>query len=111
MALAPRAGRNEPDVSDLATQVARLYFDRQLSKVEIATRLGMSRFRVARLIDGALIDGLVRIEYRDVPIEDVNLARTIEIDSGSTSARSPLCRAPTARALAWFAWLRRSWTA
>ena len=34
---------------DLATQVARLFFDRQLSKVEIASRLGISRFRVARL--------------------------------------------------------------
>jgi deoxyribonucleoside regulator len=64
--------------SDLATQVARLHFDRGLSKVEIATRLGISRFRVARLIDGALSRGLVRIEYRDVPTEDVGLARSVE---------------------------------
>jgi DNA-binding transcriptional regulator LsrR (DeoR family) len=63
---------------DLSTQVARLFFDRQLSKVEIASRLGISRFRVARLIDGALADGLVRIEYRDVPAEDRELAGTME---------------------------------
>ncbi len=63
---------------DLATQVARLFFDRQLSKVEIASRLGISRFRVARLIDGALAGGLVRIEYRDVPPEDLGLARSVE---------------------------------
>ena len=63
---------------DLSTQVARLFFDRQLSKVEIASRLGISRFRVARLIDGALADGLVRIEYRDVPAEDRELAGAME---------------------------------
>jgi len=63
---------------DLSTQVARLFFDRQLSKVEIAARLGISRFRVARLIEGALADGLVRIEYRDVPAEDRELAGAME---------------------------------
>ena len=78
MTLAPRSASSPAGIADLATQVARLYFDRGLSKVEIATRLGMSRFRVARLIDGALTGGLVRIEYRDVPSQDVDLARTIE---------------------------------
>lgn len=63
---------------DLSSQVARLYFDRQLSKVEIANQLGISRFRVARLIEGALADGRVRIEYRDVPVEDRALATAIE---------------------------------
>lgn len=63
---------------DLATQVARLFFDRQMSKVEIAAHLGISRFRVARLIDGALAEGLVRIEYRDVPAEDRALASAME---------------------------------
>lgn len=65
-------------VPDLSIQIARLFFDRQLSKVEIAARLGISRFRVARLIDGALADGLVRIEYRDLPSEDRDLARAME---------------------------------
>ena len=64
--------------SDLSTQVARLFFDRQLSKVEIAARLGISRFRVARLIDDALADGLVSIEYRDIPAEDRGLAAVLE---------------------------------
>ncbi len=78
MALTPTAGADLVIASDLAAQVARLYFDRGLSKVEIAARLGMSRFRVARLIDAALAGGLVRIEYRDIPAEDVELARTVE---------------------------------
>ena len=62
----------------LASQVARLFYDRQMSKMEIAALLGISRFRVARLIDRALADGLVRIEYRDLPAEDRDLASAIE---------------------------------
>jgi DNA-binding transcriptional regulator LsrR (DeoR family) len=69
---------SEPIAADLATQVARLFYDRQLSKVEIAERLGISRFRVARLIDAALAGGLVRIEYRDTPDTDRQLAREME---------------------------------
>jgi DNA-binding transcriptional regulator LsrR (DeoR family) len=63
---------------DLATHVARLFFDRQMTKVEIAAHLGISRFRVARLIDAALADGLVRIEYRDIPAEDRGVASALE---------------------------------
>jgi deoxyribonucleoside regulator len=63
---------------DLATQVARLFFERQMTKMEIAAHLGISRFRVARLIDGALADGAVRIEIRDVPVEDRGLATALE---------------------------------
>ena len=62
----------------LATQVARLYFDRGMTKVEIAAHLGISRFRVARLLDSALARGLVRIEYRDAPAEDRTLATALE---------------------------------
>jgi DNA-binding transcriptional regulator LsrR (DeoR family) len=64
--------------SDLASHVARLFFDRHMTKVEIAAHLGISRFRVARLLDGALADGLVRIEYRDAPAEDRAIATAIE---------------------------------
>lgn len=63
---------------DIASQVARLFFDRQMTKVEIAAHLGISRFRVARLIDGALADGLVRIEFRDIPAEDRAVAAALE---------------------------------
>jgi DNA-binding transcriptional regulator LsrR (DeoR family) len=67
-----------PAPPDLSTQVARLFFDRQMSKVEIAAHLGISRFRVARLIDAALADGRVRIEYRDAPVEDRALSTALE---------------------------------
>lgn len=68
----------EAELAALTSQVARLFFDRQLSKTEIAARLGISRFRVARLIEQALARGLVRIEFRDVPPQDRVVARTIE---------------------------------
>ncbi|HEU0235282.1 MAG TPA: sugar-binding domain-containing protein [Candidatus Limnocylindrales bacterium] len=71
--------RRAPEVpADVATQVARLFYDRQLSKVEIGGRLGMSRFRVARLLDHALANDLVRIEFRDTPAGDRGLARALE---------------------------------
>lgn len=68
----------EAELAALTSQVARLFFDRQLSKTEIASRLGISRFRVARLVEQALARGLVRIEFRDVPPQDRVAARTIE---------------------------------
>lgn len=71
-----------PPVSTLMTQAARLYFDRQQSKVDIAAALGISRFRVARLISQAIDDGLVRIEYRDAAPADRSLAAAIETHYG-----------------------------
>src|SRR5258708_1288719 len=46
----------------LAARVARQFYLEGFSKVEIADRLGISRFRVARLLDSARESGLVRIE-------------------------------------------------
>jgi DNA-binding transcriptional regulator LsrR (DeoR family) len=51
--------------------VARLYFVRDLTKQEIARRLGISRFKVARLLDEARAEGIVRFEIDDpVPVSD-----------------------------------------
>ena len=63
--------------SALVDQVARLFFERQLTKVEIAARLGISRFRVARLLDRALAEGVVRIEFRDTPAQDRALGQRV----------------------------------
>ncbi len=85
----------------LALQVARLFFDRRMTRIEIAAQLGISRFRVARLLDGALADGLVRVEYRDLPIEDRDVARRLEDRFGlglcAVAADGPI---PTAGAVA-----------
>lgn len=58
-------------------RVARLFFEEQLTKVEIASRLRISRFRVARLLDRALAEGVVRIEFRDTPAQDRALGRLV----------------------------------
>lgn len=71
-----RVPRNGAD--ELAGQVARLFFDRQLSKIEIASRLGISRFRVARLLERALAAGIVRVEFRDRPTQDRELGLAME---------------------------------
>jgi DNA-binding transcriptional regulator LsrR (DeoR family) len=70
------------DDDALASHAARLFFDQQMSKVEIANRLAITRFRVARLIDLALQRGLVRIEFRDIPARDRETAKAIEDNFG-----------------------------
>src|SRR5262249_30938143 len=46
----------------LAARVAQQFYLEGVSKVDIADRLGISRFRVARLLDSAREAGMVRIE-------------------------------------------------
>ncbi len=45
----------------LASRVARMHYVEDLSNLEIAARLGISRFRVARLLERALKSGIVQI--------------------------------------------------
>jgi DNA-binding transcriptional regulator LsrR (DeoR family) len=53
---------DRPSEVVLAARVARQFYLEGVSKVDIAGRLGISRFRVARLLDSARESGLVRIE-------------------------------------------------
>src|SRR6202161_4504717 len=53
---------DRPSEVVLAARVARQYYLEGASKIEIADRLGISRFRVARLLDSARDAGMVRIE-------------------------------------------------
>jgi DNA-binding transcriptional regulator LsrR (DeoR family) len=46
----------------LTATVARRYYLEGASKSDIATELGLSRFKVARLLEGARASGIVRIE-------------------------------------------------
>lgn len=52
----------------LASRVAWMHYVEDLSNLEIAARLGISRFRVARLLDRALKSGIVQITITS-PIE------------------------------------------
>lgn len=53
---------DRPSEVVLAARVAREFYLEGVSKVDIAERLGISRFRVARLLDSARESGMVRIE-------------------------------------------------
>src|ERR1700761_1684508 len=53
---------DRPSEVVLAARVARQFYREGVSKVDIADRLGISRFRVARLLAPARESGLVRIE-------------------------------------------------
>src|SRR5438874_12128198 len=53
---------DRPSEVVLAARVARQFYLEGVSKIDIAERLGISRFRVARLLDSAREAGMVRIE-------------------------------------------------
>ncbi|WP_454818838.1 sugar-binding transcriptional regulator [Labrys neptuniae] len=55
-----------------ASLVARRFYLQQQTKSQIADELGISRFKVARLIDAALAEGIVRIEIEEQG--DLNMA-------------------------------------
>ncbi|MBA3236561.1 MAG: transcriptional regulator [Chloroflexi bacterium] len=65
---------------------ARRYFLDGATKSAIATELGISRFKVARLIEDAVRDGVVRIEIEPVPDIDIGLSRELAVSSGIRSA-------------------------
>ncbi|HKR71372.1 MAG TPA: sugar-binding domain-containing protein [Streptosporangiaceae bacterium] len=62
----------------LAAQVARQFYLGGVSKVDIAEQLGISRFRVARLLEAARRAGLVRIEI-GMPGESLDAGLSAEL--------------------------------
>src|SRR3954453_354333 len=58
----------------LRGSIARRYYLEGMSKVDIADEFGLSRFKVARLLDSARETGLVRIEIRHHGEIDVDLS-------------------------------------
>jgi DNA-binding transcriptional regulator LsrR (DeoR family) len=89
----PAAG---PAQALLAAKIARLHYIDGVSKSDIATELGLSRFKVARTLDRARASGLVRIELHydgDIDLElsvelstKLGLRRCLVIDSPEVDA-------------------------
>jgi DNA-binding transcriptional regulator LsrR (DeoR family) len=69
---------DRPSELVLAARVARLYYLEGASKIDIAERLGISRFRVARLLETARREGVVNIEVLSPPGYDTDLAVRLE---------------------------------
>jgi DNA-binding transcriptional regulator LsrR (DeoR family) len=83
--------------------VARLYYEHDLTKREIAQRLGISRFKVARLLDQARAEGIVRVEIEDPVDIQSDLSRALEDAFGLDLA--VVVRDPRAIPRATAAWL------
>ncbi|MGK9147140.1 hypothetical protein KXS11_05890 [Plantibacter flavus] len=103
--------RARPQVSLEAALVARRYYIDDRQKSEIAEELGLSRFKVARLLDEAKASGIVRISIDmpaeiDVPLGEelaaaFSLSRAIVVRTfGDDASRGPVLGAAAADYLA-----------
>lgn len=66
----------------LAASVARRYYVDGCSKVDIADETGLSRFKVARLLEFARTSGLVRIEIGHTGAIDLDLSQQLQSEYG-----------------------------
>lgn len=65
-----RRGRNQPADAILAGRIARRFYEQGAAKLDIAAEFGLSRFKVARILDSARASGLVKVEFAlPVPLE------------------------------------------
>jgi len=79
MTTATAAARGPSDPR-LLVRVARMYYGMELTQEEIGARLGLSRFKVGRLLDRAVRESIVRIEIvhpaaRLIDVEEALIAR------------------------------------
>jgi DNA-binding transcriptional regulator LsrR (DeoR family) len=70
--------RTGPAQVVLTASIARRYYIDGRSKIDIADEFGLSRFKVARLLESALESGLVRIEIRSQGGIDVDLSARLQ---------------------------------
>lgn len=72
--------------TELLVDVARRFYLQDLSKVEIAKAMGISRFKVARLLETARERGIVRIDIAGEPELDRGLSEDLVAHLGVDSA-------------------------
>lgn len=66
----------------LAVSVARQYYLEGLSKIDIGKKLGMSRYKVARLLNACIESGLVQIHINDSGRVDTALSEALRARFG-----------------------------
>src|SRR5438034_7400218 len=69
---------DRPSEIVLAARVARQFYLEGVSKVDIANQLGISRFRVGRLLDSAREAGMVRIKI-GLPVGSLDTRLSAEL--------------------------------
>lgn len=64
----------------LATKIkiCKLFYEEGLSKIEIGEKVRMSRFKVAKVIDDAVSDGIVNIRIKQLPHSFIDLENALE---------------------------------
>jgi DNA-binding transcriptional regulator LsrR (DeoR family) len=81
-----RTHRPGPEELVQTAAIARLFYLENKSKIEIAEEFGISRFKVARMLENALRDGLIRLEIH-LPAElDADISDALRIRFGLTRA-------------------------
>lgn len=71
---------------DLMGRVARLYYLQGLTRVQIGQRLGISRFKTARLLEAALESGLVTISLKPSALVDPEISDALAAHFGLRQA-------------------------
>jgi len=71
-------GSPTPMTEDLKVKVSRMYYLSDISKTEIGKRLGISRFRVSRLLEQARQEEIVRIEVIEPVTSFADLEEQLE---------------------------------
>ncbi|MGM0366878.1 MAG: sugar-binding transcriptional regulator [Actinomycetota bacterium] len=62
----------------LKVKAAKLYYEHNLSKIEIGKKLRISRFKVANLLDEAVREGIVTIDIKEPEDSFMNLENRLE---------------------------------
>lgn len=75
------------DEGDLMVGVARLHYLEGLTRIEIAERLAISRFKVTRLLESALATGVVTITIRPPGLTESELSAALVVRFGLRAAR------------------------
>jgi len=65
-----------------ATAIARQYYLQGMAKIEIADAHGISRYKVARILDACLAEGIVKIEISPSALVDTELSERLRAHYG-----------------------------
>jgi deoxyribonucleoside regulator len=111
MVMAATEARGMADTR-LLVRVARMYYAMDLTQEQVGARLGLSRFKVGRLLDRAVRESIVRIEIvhpaaRLIDLEEELVARfglraavVADVAAGGDGASEQVAREAVARAAA-----------
>ncbi len=69
---------NNRDETQRMIQAARLYYDGGLNQQQIATRMNLTRQKIARLLESARTKGIVRINIFDPTLDDPQLREKVK---------------------------------